>query len=162
FLMESVLLSFFSLLVALGIALLALPMFNVLAGKQLHAEMLFSGRLLPVLVVLVFFVGVIAGSYPAFYLSGFQPIAVLKGKIAAGFRSSWLRSGLVVFQFFISIGLIIATLVIYRQLQYIRNRDLGFNREQVLVIHGAWEAGDPIKTFRQDLLKLSGVVDATL
>jgi putative ABC transport system permease protein len=156
FLTESVLLSFFSLVLALGMALLLLPMFNVLAGKQLHAETLFSGRLLPVLAILVLFVGVVAGSYPAFYLSSFQPIAVLKGKIAAGFRSSWLRSGLVVFQFFISIGLIIATLVIYRQLQYIRNRDLGFNREQVMVIHGAYEAGDAIKSFRQDLLKLSG------
>ncbi|GGA98087.1 ABC transporter permease [Puia dinghuensis] len=162
FLTESVLMSFFSLLLALGIAELLLPMFNHLAGKELDAGMLFSGRLLPVLVVLVLMVGVIAGSYPAFYLSSFQPIAVLKGKIASGFRSSWLRSSLVVFQFTISIALIIGTLVIYNQLKYIRSRELGFNREQVLVIHGAYEAGDAIKSFRQELLKLSGVADATL
>ena len=162
FLTESILLSFFSLLLALGIALLLLPVFNTLAGKEMHAGMLFSGRFLPWLVVIVFLVGFIAGSYPAFYLSSFQPIQVLKGKIAAGFRSSWLRSGLVVGQFVISIGLIICTLVIYNQLKYIRSRDLGFNREQVLVIHSAYEAGDPIKSFRQDLLKLSGVVDASL
>jgi putative ABC transport system permease protein len=162
FLLESVLLSFFSLLLALGIALLLLPMFNTLAGKELHAGMLFSGRFLSVLVALVFLVGCIAGSYPAFYLSGFQPIQVLKGKIASGFKGSWLRSSLVVFQFTISIMLIIGTLVIYNQLNYIRSRELGFNREQVLVIHGAYEAGDPIKSFRQDLLKLPGVVDATL
>ena len=162
FLTESILLSFFSLLLALGIALLLLPVFNTLAGKEMHAGMLFSGRFLPWLVVIVFLVGFIAGSYPAFYLSSFQPIQVLKGKIAAGFRSSWLRSGLVVGQFVISIGLIICTLVIYNQLKYIRSRDLGFNREQVLVIHSAYEAGDPIKGFRQDLLKLSGVVDASL
>ena len=162
FLLESVLLSFFSLLLALGIALLLLPMFNTLAGKELHAGMLFSGRFLPVLVVVVFLVGCIAGSYPAFYLSGFQPIQVLKGRIASGFKSSWLRSSLVVFQFTISIMLIIGTLVIYNQLKYIRSRELGYNREQVLVIHGAYEAGDPIKSFRQDLLSLSGVVDATL
>lgn len=162
FLTESVLLSFFALLLALGIAVLLLPMFNSLSGKDMHAGILFSGRFLPLLVVLVFVVGCIAGSYPAFYLSSFQPIMVLKGKIAAGFKSSWLRGSLVVFQFFISIGLIIATLVIYNQLKYIRSRNLGFDREQVLVIHGAYEAGDPIKSFRQELLKLSGVVDATL
>jgi len=162
FLLESVLLSFLSLLLALGIALLLLPMFNTLAGKDLHAAMLFSGKFLLVLVAVVFLVGCIAGSYPAFYLSGFQPIQVLKGRVASGFKGSWLRSTLVVFQFTISIMLIIGTLVIYNQLRYIRGRELGFNREQVLVIHGAYEAGDPIRSFRQDLLKLPGVVDATL
>jgi len=162
FLTESVVLCFISLVLALGIALLLLPMFNILSGKQLHSAGLFSVRLLPVLVLLVLLVGVIAGSYPAFYLSSFQPILVLKGKIASGFARSGLRSVLVVFQFFISIGLIIATLVIYRQLQYIRSRDLGFDRGQVLVIHSAYEAGDAIKSFRQDLMKLSGVEDATL
>ncbi|HEY4334830.1 MAG TPA: FtsX-like permease family protein, partial [Puia sp.] len=162
FLTESVILSFISLVLALGVALLVLPVFNTLAGKELQAAGLFSPQLLPVLVLLVFLVGIIAGSYPAFYLSSFQPIHVLKGKIASGFARSGLRSILVVFQFFISISLIVATLVIYHQLQYIRSRDLGFNREQVLVIHSAYEAGDAIRGFRQDLLKLSGVEDATL
>jgi putative ABC transport system permease protein len=162
FLTESVLLSFFSLLLALGIALLLLPMFNNLAGKELHAGVLFSGRFLPILVALVLLVGCIAGSYPAFYLSSFQPIQVLKGKIAAGFRSSWLRSSLVIFQFIISIALIIGTLVIERQLNFIRSRQLGFHREQVLVVHNAYTAGDPVKTLRKELLKLSGVEDATL
>ncbi|HLX93740.1 MAG TPA: FtsX-like permease family protein, partial [Puia sp.] len=162
FLTESVLLSFFSLLFAVGIAVALLPMFNQLSGKQLDAEMLFSSRILPLVVGLVLTVGFLAGSYPAFYLSSFQPIQVLKGKIAAGFKSSWLRSSLVVFQFFISIGLIIGTLVIYRQLDYIRNRDVGFDRDQVLVVQNAYMAGDAVRPFRQDLLKLSGVVDATL
>jgi len=162
FLTESVLLSFFSLLLALGIALLLLPMFNTLAGKEMHAGMLFSGRFLPLLVLLVVLVGVLAGSYPAFYLSSFQPIQVLKGKIASGFKSSWLRSSLVVFQFFISIALIIGTLVIYRQLNFIRNREIGFDRNQVLIIHNAYSAGNPVKDYRKDLLTLSGVADATL
>ena len=76
---------------------------------------------------------------------------VLKGKIASGFKGSMLRSILVVGQFVISIGLIISTIVIYNQLNYIRNREIGFDRDQVLVIHNAYLAGDPVKTFRKEL-----------
>jgi len=162
FLTESVLLSLLAMVLALGLALILLPLFDQLAGKQLNSAALFSSRLLPALVLLTLVVGCLAGSYPAFYLSSFQPILVLKGKIASGFRSSWLRSGLVVFQFFISIGLIIGTLVIYRQLNYIHNRDIGFDREQVLLIHNPYTAGDPVKTFRDDLMRLAGVSDVTL
>ncbi|HLX65833.1 MAG TPA: FtsX-like permease family protein, partial [Puia sp.] len=162
FLTESILLSFFSLLLALGFALLLLPMFNQLAGKELHAGSLFSLRFLSLLVILVFLVGCLAGSYPAFYLSSFQPILVLKGKIASGFKGSKLRSVLVVGQFVISIGLIISTIVIYNQLNYIRSRDVGFDRDQVLLIHNAYLAGDPVKTFRKELTQLTGVADATL
>ncbi len=163
FLTESILLSLFALVLALGIAVLLLPMFNQLAGKSLHPDVLFSGRFLPILILLVLVVGCLAGSYPAFYLSSFQPIQVLKGKIAAGFRSSWLRSSLVVFQFFISIGLIVSTLVIYRQLHYIRNKEVGFNRDQVLVIHDTWSLGqDGTTNLRKNLLTLAGVTDATV
>lgn len=162
FLTESVLLSFFSLLLALGIALLLLPMFNQLAGKELHAGSLFSVRFLALLVSLIFLVGCLAGSYPAFYLSSFQPILVLKGRIASGFKGGLLRSILVVGQFVISIGLIVSTIVINNQLNYIRNREVGFDRDQVLVIHNAYLAGDPVKTFRKELTQLTGVANATL
>jgi putative ABC transport system permease protein len=162
FLTESVLLSLLSMVLALGLAVALLPLFNQLAGKQLHPGVLFGPRLLSIIIGLTLVVGCLAGSYPAFYLSSFQPIQVLKGKIASGFRSSWLRSGLVVFQFWISISLIVGTLVIFRQLNYIHNRDIGFDREQVLLIRNAYTAGDPVKTFRNDLVTLSGVSDATL
>ncbi|TDW97172.1 ABC transporter permease [Dinghuibacter silviterrae] len=163
FLTESILLSLFSLALALCIAVLLLPMFNQLAGKSLHPNVLFSGRFLPILILLVLVVGCLAGSYPAFYLSSFQPIHVLKGKIAAGFKSSWLRSSLVVFQFFISIGLVVSTLVIYRQLHYIRNKEVGFNRDQVLVLHNIGSLGQEGTTnLRKDLLTLAGVTDATV
>ena len=122
FLTESVLLSFLSLLFAIGIAALLVPLFNQLAGKEMSVTTLFSTWLFPVMIALVLVVGLLAGSYPAFYLSSFQPIQVLKGKIAKGFKSSWLRSGLVVFQFCISIILIIGTIVIYNQLDYIRSQ----------------------------------------
>ena len=162
FLAESVLVSFISLLLALLIAALLLPLFNQLAGKEMKAATLYSSWLLPELVGLVFVVGCIAGSYPAFYLSSFQPVQVLKGRIAKGFKSSWLRSGLVVFQFCISITLIIGTIIIYNQLDYIRSRKIGYNREQVLVLHNAYNLDKQIKPFRQELLKMSGVENASI
>ncbi|HYK47220.1 MAG TPA: ABC transporter permease [Parafilimonas sp.] len=162
FLTESVLISFFSLLLAITLAALLLPLFNQLAGKEMHVSTLFSSWLLIALVSLVLLVGVIAGSYPAFYLSSFQPIDVLKGHIAKGFRNSWLRSSLVVFQFCISIILIIGTIVIYTQLNYLRSREIGYDREQVLILHNTWPLDKQIKSFRQELLKMPGVENATI
>jgi putative ABC transport system permease protein len=162
FLTESVLLSFFSLLLAILIAALLLPLFNQLAVKDMSVTKLFSTWLFPVMIGLVFVVGFLAGSYPAFYLSSFQPIDVLKGKIAKGFKSSWLRSGLVVFQFTISIMLIIGTIVIYNQLDYIRSRKIGYNRDQVFVLHNAWYLDKQIHTFRNELLNIPGITNATI
>jgi putative ABC transport system permease protein len=162
FLTESVLLSFIALLFSLGIAALLLPLFNQLAGKQMYFGTLLSSWMLPVLVALVFVVGCVAGSYPAFYLSSFQPIQVLKGKIASGFKSSWLRSSLVVFQFSISIVLIIGTIVIYNQLDYIRSRKTGYNREQVMVLHNTYSLGGKIRSFREELLKFTGINKVTV
>jgi putative ABC transport system permease protein len=162
FLTESVLLSFFSLLFAIGIAALMVPLFNQLAGKEMSVATLFSTWLFPVMIALVFLVGLLAGSYPAFYLSSFQPIEVLKGKLAKGFKSSWLRSALVVFQFCISIALIIGTIIIYEQLDYIRSRKVGYNRDQVLVIHNAYYLDNQIHTFRNELLNIPGVMNASI
>ncbi|HEY4831175.1 MAG TPA: ABC transporter permease, partial [Waddliaceae bacterium] len=162
FLAESVLMSYFSLLLAFLLSSLLLPLFNQIAGKQMQVSTLFSSWLPPALIGLVFVVGCVAGSYPAFYLSSFKPIEVLKGKIASGFKSSRLRSSLVVFQFSISIILIIGTVVIYNQLDYIRSRKIGFNREQVLVLHNTDNLDARIKTFREELLNLPGVEKAAI
>ena len=162
FLTESVLVSFISLLLALGIAGLLLPLFNQLAGKEMRVYTLFSTWLLPVVIVLIIVVGCIAGSYPAFYLSSFQPVQVLKGSIAKGFKGGWLRSSLVIFQFFISITLIIGTIVIYNQLNYIRSREIGYNRNQVLVVNNTYALDKKIKTFRQEMLNISGVQNAAI
>ncbi|HXL56334.1 MAG TPA: FtsX-like permease family protein, partial [Chitinophagaceae bacterium] len=162
FLSESLLISFIALIFAILIAWLLLPYFNQLAGKTIHVNTLFQPMMLTSLVLLMLIVGLLAGSYPAFFLSAFQPVDVLKGKLAAGFKRSWLRNVLVVFQFFISIILIIGTVVIYNQLNYIHNKDIGFNRNQVLVINNADALKTQVTTFKNQLLQISGVQNATM
>ena len=162
FLTESVLLSFFALLLAIGIAALLMPWFNQLAGKGMQVKTLFSTWLFPLMIALVAIVGCLAGSYPAFYLSSFQPVQVLKGKLSTGFKGSRLRSILVVFQFSISIILIIGTMIIYNQMDYMRSRKIGYNRAQVLILHNAWYLGKNIKSFMETMRNLPAVENITL
>lgn len=162
FLSESLLLATISLMIAMALAWLLLPFFNQLSGKQLSLNFFERPWLLPLLLLMAIIVGLLAGSYPAFYLSSFKPILVLKGKLTAGFKSGWLRSALVVFQFAISIFLIVGTVVIQGQLNYIRNKELGYNREQVLILENAYSLGNGVKTFRQELLNLPGVQNASI
>lgn len=162
FLSESILLVFTAMLIAVGLALLCLPLFNTLAGKEIE----FGGMgwlwLMILSVIISIVVGLAAGAYPALFLSGFQPIAVLKGKLSKGFKSSWLRSSLVVFQFSVAILLIVATLVVYDQLQFIRHRDLGFDRSHVLVIRNTGDLGNNAEVFKREVAGLPGVSSATL
>ena len=162
FLAESFLISFIALIFAVCIAWLLLPYFNQLAGKNIHAGVLFQTKMLMAFVALILVVGLLAGSYPAFVLSAFQPIAVLKGKFAGGFKKSWLRNALVVFQFTISIILIFGTVVIYNQLNYIQNRDIGFDRNRVITINNTSTLGDQAATFKNELLQISGLQNATM
>ena len=162
FLTESTLITFIATAVALAATLILLPAFNQMAGKDITVTAGTFIWLGPVAVFMVAFIGFLAGSYPAFFLSAFQPVDVLKGKIATGFRSGRLRSFLVVFQFSISIFLIIGTLVIYKQLNYIQTKDLGYNRQQVMVINAPYELGNGAETFKQEVKQLNGVKDATL
>lgn len=162
FLTESVITSFLALIIAIIISIMLLPYFNQLSGKQITLG-LFSGMwLIPCLLVITLIIGTLAGVYPAFFMSAFQPIQVLKGKLAAGFKSSWLRNSLVVFQFVTVIVLIIGTLVIYSQLNYIRNKKLGYNREQVLIIKNTGSLYLRSESFKQDVLKLAGVKSGTV
>jgi putative ABC transport system permease protein len=162
FITESVVVSCIAMVLALGIAWLLLPYFNQLAGKNIHPDLLSRPWMIPMLVAMVIFVGLLAGSYPAFFLSAFRPVLVLKGSIAAGFRTGWLRNSLVVFQFGISILLIVGTMVIYNQLSFIRNKKIGFNREQVLVVQNCYALGDQAKAFKDNVLGLAGVQGATM
>ncbi len=162
FLTESTMTAVLSLLLAVGITYLTLPMFNNLASKSMTVQSLFSSRIAPLLIALPFIVGLVAGSYPAFFLSSFKPISVLKGKLDIGGRSRALRSGLVVFQFGASIILIISTIVIFRQLSFIQTKNLGFNKDQVLVINNAYALDQNLNAFKNDLLQLPGVQSATI
>jgi len=162
FLVESILMVVLSMVIAIAIAMLVLPVFNDVAGKNMTMLSLFSPIILPLLIALPFAVGLLAGSYPAFYLSAFKPIEVLKGKLKLGGKSGGLRSGLVVFQFFASIVLVIGTIIIYRQLHYIQTKNLGFNKEQVLIVNDAYALNNNIDAFKNDVTKLSGVQSGTI
>ena len=162
FLTESVLVTFAAAMIAVFVAYALLPLFNQLSGKELIVTPHLLLILFPVLLIVILIIGCLAGSYPALFLSAFQPIQVLKGKLAGGFKNSFLRSFLVVFQFAISVFLIIGTLVIYNQLKYIQNKDLGYNRNQVLTVYNVSALGEKASIFKQQVKQLSGVSNATL
>jgi len=162
FLAESVLVTLASAIIGILLAWTLLPLFNQMSGKELVITGHSLAWLLPSLLLIVLLVGFLAGSYPAFYLSAFRPIDVLKGKLSTGFKRSFLRNFLVVFQFSISIFLIIGTLVIYNQLNYIHNKNLGFDRSQVLVIKNTNVLGKQADVFKQEVKQLSGVINATM
>jgi putative ABC transport system permease protein len=163
FLTESVMVTLAGAVLAVLAAWALLPIFNEISGK----ELVVSGRLIrwmiPILLVFVVIIGCLAGSYPAFFLSAFQPVDVLKGgKLSRGFKGGGLRSFLVVFQFAISIFLITGTLVVYNQLKYIQSRDLGFNRDHVLIVQNVYGMGNQAKSFKKEVKKLKDVDDATM
>jgi putative ABC transport system permease protein len=162
FLFESTTMVVLALLIAIPAVWLVLPLFNDMAAKQMTAASLLTPYILPLLIALPFVVGLMAGSYPAFFLSAFRPIEVLKGKLNLGSKSGVLRSVLVVFQFFTSIFLIIGTVVVYRQLHYIQTRNLGFNKDQVLIVNGVGALNNNMVPFKNDVLQLPGVSSGTL
>lgn len=131
FLGESLLISFVSLLLSIGLVLLCLPLFNYLAGKELSIYLL-SGKMILVLLGIAVATGLLSGSYPALFLSGFRPVKVLKGNVRTMGANLLFRNGLVIVQFIVSIVLLSGTIVVYQQLQYIKNKDLGFDKENLL------------------------------
>ncbi|MBZ4191469.1 ABC transporter permease [Niabella beijingensis] len=135
FLTESILYSFASFVLGILLTVLLLPYFNQVAAKSLVIPWK-AWWLLPSLVLGAVAVGFAAGLYPAFYLSAFKPVKVLKGELAGGSKSSFLRNGLVVFQFATSVALIVCTVVVYRQTHYLLNRNAGFDKDQVLLLQG--------------------------
>ena len=162
FLIESLLYSCLSFIIGLLLAWLLLPYFNTLASKSLSMPW-GEWWLLPVILASAVIIGIIAGLYPAFYLSAFKPAQVLKGSVSTGSKGSLLRNSLVVFQFTASIILIIGTMVIYNQMHYILNQKVGFDKDQVVILQGANTLGDKnVRNFKTELQKLASVKSASI
>jgi len=160
FLTESVLFSMVSFFIGTLIAWALTPYFNMISGKSISFPWN-EFWLVPSLLIFSLLIGVLAGIYPSFYLSAFKPIQVLKGNLIRGAKSSTLRNALVVFQFTTSIILIIGTMVIYRQMNFILNKKIGFDKEQVLLIQGTKSLGGQIVSFANELRSLPQVVEVT-
>ena len=161
FLLESLFFSSLSLLTALLLVEMALPLFNSISGTELRIHYLASPWIVPALIGLTLTVGIFAGSYPAFFLSAYQPIRVLKGFLKTGKSGTRFRTALVVLQFTISVTLIIGTILVFSQLNYMKNRRLGFNKEQVVVIPISDESTlDSLRPLKEELLSHTGIIGA--
>ncbi|MBX2917580.1 MAG: ABC transporter permease [Cyclobacteriaceae bacterium] len=161
FITESVLTCTAAMVIAVAITVGVFPVFNELTGKALDVSLLMTPTVITGLIVLALLVGIISGSYPAFYLSAFQPVSVLKGAGLSGKRSSF-RNVLVVFQFAASILLIASTLIVFRQLQYIQHKDIGYERNQVVTIYNIDKLGNRAEALKTSLRQVPGIENATV
>lgn len=163
FLTESILMSFFSALVAFGIVALIIPWFNELAGRPLSLEQVVNPATLLLIAVIVVFIGAMAGLYPAFFISSFTPLSVLKGKLRGSKTGINLRNALVVLQFAISIILISATLIVFNQMEFMQNKPLGFEKDNIVVvenagaINGQAQDNARFETFKNEIDRLPNV-----
>ncbi len=162
FLIESTLNTFLAMILAIAILYLALPAFNNFTLKAIENPLFGYMQLWDEVVISVFVIGFLAGVYPAFYLSAFQPVKVLKGHLSLGMRGAALRNILVVTQFTASVILIFGSVVIYSQLRYTMKKSLGFDKEQVLVINDTFLMGQSIEAFREELLKIPSVENVSI
>jgi ABC-type antimicrobial peptide transport system permease subunit len=158
---ESLLLSFLSLLLALLVVDIALPHFNTITNKNLSLD--FDANLMLAFTGIALFTGIVAGSYPALYLSGFNPATVLKGKINTAVGELWARKGLVVFQFALSVIFIVSVLVVYKQILYVQSSNLGYNKDNILYFGREgklWDAGT-LESFLAELRNIPGIAGAS-
>jgi putative ABC transport system permease protein len=163
FLAESSLMVVCAMVLAGCIVEAILPMFNDLAGKEMSRSQLLAPEFLGMILSLFVVVSLLAGAYPALVLSGFQPVKVLKGDKSSGSQNKTLRSTLVVVQFTASVALVIGTLVIFTQLQFIQHKNLGYNREQILLVDDPSTLSDgSALRFKQEVARLSGVKSVTV
>ena len=159
FLSESLLLVTFTTILAVGITWLLLPQFNLLTGKEIHLN--FNSSLILILIGITLFTGLVSGSYPALYLSKFNPLAILKGKLNSSITELIARKGLVVFQFTLSVTLIVAVLVVYEQIQFIQSTQPGYNKDNVIRLDSEGRLQGNEETFTAELRKIPGVVNAS-
>lgn len=162
FITEAILVSFISFILAYAITLLAIPAFNSIADKELSISHIFALDYVLIMTGIMLVVGLIAGSYPAFYLSYFKPAEVLKGSIKQGMKSGPIRSTLVVFQFSISIIMIIGTAIVFDQLSYIQNKKLGYEKDQLLMVNDAWILRDNVRAYKDEASRNAAVISSSL
>jgi len=161
FLTESGIISFISLVLALFLALVTLPFFNNLSGKSLSIP--YENPLFWLIVLIAtLLLGLFSGSYPAFFMSRFMPVKTLKGGGQTDAGGKGIRNALVVFQFAISVFLIIATLVVYQQIHFIQGKNLGFTKDQILLIDDTFAAGSQVTIFKEEVANLGKVQSTTL
>ncbi|MFO7445783.1 MAG: FtsX-like permease family protein, partial [Ignavibacteriaceae bacterium] len=160
FISEAVLMSSLSVIIAIALLEIILPLFNRLSGKSLELDFI-NIYTIPALIIFILVVGVLAGSYPAFYLSSFQPVKVLKAASGTGARKSTIRSSLVILQFTISISLLISTIVIKDQLDFIQNKKLGFKKDHLYSILNASCIGTKTEAFKNALLQNSNIISVS-
>jgi ABC-type antimicrobial peptide transport system permease subunit len=156
FIGESTLVSFLSMMFALAIVFLLLPLFNEVVNKQIVFD-LFKGGFLVTVIFIIGITGLLAGSYPAFFLSSYQPVQVLKGSAVQNLSGTALRKGLVVFQFALTVILIACSLVVYNQIEYIRNKNIGYNRESILTFSLRGNLWKEFDAFKNEALQFSGI-----
>jgi len=161
FLIESVLISLVSMFLAFGLIILLIPAFNSISGKALTASYFLQPTWILLLIVFVLITGFVAGLYPAFVLSSFNPIMVLKGRFKSNKYGLALRNGLVIFQFAISVILIIATIVVNSQMKYMLGNKLGFKKDHVIVVERTDLLEDQFPAFKNELLNISGIESAS-
>lgn len=161
FLTETILLVFIALLLAIGITELSIPFFNDLLGLNLQLNLFGQWFILPALLAFSLLLGLLAGSYPAFYLSSFQPISVLKGTTHSIRGNMGVRRMLTVLQFSISILLLVGILIMQKQLTYMINKDLGFEKENIMVIRRAEALRGQVNTFKEELKQIPGVLSVS-
>jgi len=162
FIIEAITLSLLALVISICMVELVLPLFNQLSGKQLAINYVNQPLVIPTLVGLAIFIGLLSGSYPAFVLSAFKPVLVLKGKFSSSRKGANTRRLLVVFQFSVSIIMVICTWAVYQQMQYVRQKKLGFNQDQLYkVVFYDPKDGKKYNTIKQQLLQFPGITKVT-
>jgi putative ABC transport system permease protein len=155
---ESTLITFVSLLLAMLIVYLLLPQFRTITGKELSLHL--DPNLILAIATITLITGIFSGSYPALYLSGFKPVSILKGLLKTSWGDSWVRKGLVVFQFFLSMLLIVSVVLIYQQIQFIQTKNLGFNKDNIIRITNEGKLRKDPETFLNEVRRMPGVVYA--
>jgi putative ABC transport system permease protein len=158
FLAESFLYTLAGTVIAIVAVYLLIPSFQLLSGKEIGFNAILQPMMMMIIVGVFFVVSFMAGSYPAFYLTSFKPVDVLKGKVKAGMRSKGIRSGLVILQFTISITLIISTIIVYNQLNYLQDRNIGLDKHNVMVLRNTSRLGNSREGFKQSVEAHTGIV----